>query len=165
MTGDDVRNRRVGISGHQILPPDVATLASHDIMTRLTALDSVTGVSSLAQGADQLFATCVLAVTGSLEVIVPSFGYETTFSEESALRDYERLLAQASRVTTLAFAKPTENAFLAAGKAVVDACEVLYAVWDGQPARGSGGTADIVEYARQAGRDIVICWPAGFHRQ
>jgi hypothetical protein len=37
------------------------------------------------------------------------------------------------------------------GKVVVDRAEVLIAVWDGLPARGLGGTADVVAYAGSAG--------------
>jgi hypothetical protein len=32
---------------------------------------------------------------------------------------------------------------------------VLIALWDGQPSRGKGGTAEIVAYARQRGIPVV----------
>ncbi len=165
MTDSSDQTRRIGISGHQGLAPDVIAYVTQEIKSRLAAIPGVTGISSLAEGADQLFAKCVLDVGGSLEVIVPSKDYRSTFTDQAARREYDHLLTLASRVTTLSFPAPSEKAFLAAGKAIVDSCEVLFAVWDGQPARGSGGTADIVEYAQQLGRDTVVIWPAGVLRQ
>ena len=41
------------------------------------------------------------------------------------------------------------------GKKVVDACEILIAIWDGKPSRGNGGTAEIVNYALEQGRTIL----------
>jgi hypothetical protein len=40
----------------------------------------------------------------------------------------------------------------------------LLAVWDGRPARGVGGTADIVEYARLSRVPVDIIWPSGASR-
>jgi len=67
-------------------------------------------------------------------------------------------------VDTLAFREPSEEAFFAAGKAVVDACDWLIAVWDGEPARGLGGSADVVAYARNQGRRVDVIWPEGLFR-
>ena len=44
----------------------------------------------------------------------------------------------------------------------VDRSGVLVAVWDGQPARGLGGTADVV--ARQRGVPMEVIWPQGATR-
>lgn len=35
----------------------------------------------------------------------------------------------------------------------------LLAVWDGQPARGFGGTADVVRYAQRHGTPVRRLWP------
>ena len=51
-----------------------------------------------------------------------------------------------------------------AGKVVVDRSSVLLAVWDGQPSRGLGGTADVVAYARQRGVPVTVIWPEGASR-
>lgn len=37
----------------------------------------------------------------------------------------------------------------------------LIAVWDGRPARGYGGTADLVAYARGLGVPVQVLWLAG----
>lgn len=65
---------------------------------------------------------------------------------------------------TLPFSEPSEEAFYAAGKAVVDACDWLIAVWDGEPARGLGGSADVVAYARNRGKVVHVIWHEGLSR-
>ena len=50
------------------------------------------------------------------------------------------------------------------GRAVVDRSSVLVAVWDGQPSRGLGGTADVVAYARERGVPVEVIWPEGASR-
>jgi hypothetical protein len=38
------------------------------------------------------------------------------------------------------------------------------AVWDGKPARGYGGTADVVADAKTRGIPVTIIWPPGATR-
>src|SRR5215207_9017458 len=110
----------LGCSGHQAIP---ATALGHVVsgiraqIARHHPSDLV-GVSSLAAGADQLFADAVLAAGARLYVVIPSDRYETTFGGASR-RAYEALLASASHIETLPYAEPTEDAFLAAGHRVV----------------------------------------------
>ena len=54
--------------------------------------------------------------------------------------------------------------YIAWGHTGVDRSSVLVAVWDGQPARGLGGTADVVAYARQRGVPMEVIWPQGATR-
>lgn len=100
---------------------------------------------------------------GALHVIVPCEGYDETFGG-SDLSRFRQLLGGAEMVETLAQAEPTEAAFVEAGHRVADLCEILVAIWDGERARGVGGTADVVDYAKEAGREIVIVWPPGVTR-
>jgi hypothetical protein len=111
-------------------------------------------LSCLAVGADQVFAEAALAAGLRLHAVVPCLGIEATFSA-AELPGYQALLAAASRVTTLDFTAPSEDAFDAAGRFVVSACDLLVAVWDGEPARGKGGTGDIVKHAREVGRPVI----------
>jgi hypothetical protein len=155
---------RVGATGHQELPDEsVAYLVEgvravlHDCSLPLRV------VTALAAGADQLVAREVLREGGSLHAIVPADGYEHTFSVE-ALRWYDNLIAQADEVTQLDFAEPSEEAYWAAGKVVVDNSDLLVAIWDGAPARGLGGTGDVVTYASESGKDVRVIWPDGLER-
>jgi hypothetical protein len=56
---------------------------------------------------------------------------------------------------TLAFASPSEQAFWTAGRQIVDGSDLLIAIWDGQEARGLGGTGDVVSYALDAGHAVL----------
>ena len=47
---------------------------------------------------------------------------------------------------------------------MLEHADALLAVWDGQPARGYGGTADVVEIARQTGTRAIVIWPDGARR-
>ena len=53
---------------------------------------------------------------------------------------------------------------MAASNLMVDEADELYAVWDGKPARGYGGTADVVAYARGRGTPVRVVWPDGAER-
>ena len=52
----------------------------------------------------------------------------------------------------------------AAGKAIAERSDLVLAVWDGRPAGGLGGTADVVKYARERGTTVAVIWPDGCAR-
>ena len=156
---------RIGVSGHQDIPSTGIRHIEDRIAGILRAFEGeVLGVTCLAKGADQLFGRLVLKHGGRLHVVIPSRNYETTFVTFQDRELYSRLLAAASVVDVLDFPVSSEDAFLAAGKRVVELSETLVAVWDGLPSKGKGGTADIVELARHVGRRIEVVWPAGLKR-
>jgi hypothetical protein len=156
---------RIGITGHQDIPAGALEYVTHGINEVLDGVkDGLVGVSSLAVGADQLFASLVLERGGRLHVILPSNGYETTFPRSEDLGRFHSLLSRATTVETLNFADPGEEAYFAAGTRVADLSDVLLAVWDGEPAKGKGGTGDIVEYAKLHGAQVKVVWPAGIAR-
>src|SRR5207245_1569229 len=112
-------------------------------------LDTVRGplvaVSSLAKGADQLLATLIVRRGGEVHAVVPFAGYEQTLEGQDLVM-YRKLLGSAT-VEVLQTPGTEEDAYLAAGKRVVELSELMFAVWNSQPAKGKGGTADIVAYA------------------
>ncbi len=155
----------VGVTGHQ----DIPDRAKSYIRSRLRAAVKkssapMTGVSSLAAGADQMFASLVVQSGYELHVIIPCRDYESTFSEPHDLWMFNYLMSQATEKETLPYNEPTEEAFLAAGQRMVDLSDTVLAVWDGKPAKGKGGTADIVDYALRHGKGVVRLWPAGVER-
>lgn len=155
---------RLGVSGHQVLPVAATKYVCGAIKALLSdAGENLVGVTSLAAGSDQLFARLVLAAGGQLHAVLPSQHYEETFTAEDR-EEFERLIALAETHEVLPFDAPSEQAFYAAGRRVVDLCDRLVAVWDGQPSRGLGGTADVVAYAQREARDVQVIWPAGVVR-
>ncbi len=156
---------RIGGTGHRGLPSVTAQLVREALRTRLASYadQELTGISALADGADQLFAKAILDQGGALHVIVPSAGYREALPAE-AWPEYDRLLTRARQVECLTFPASTEEAHMEAGRLLVDRSDLLIAVWDGQPARGHGGTADVVAYAGQRGVPVEIVWPDGASR-
>jgi len=155
---------RFGVTGHRILPPSIVDRALRHWGRVLPSGALLHGVSNLSDGADQLFATHVLAAGGTLEVVLACEGYASTLIEDDSRTRFEHLKRAAVKVTTMPYAEPSDQAFLAAGHALVDRCDHLFAVWDGQPARGVGGTADVVTYARTRGRPVTVLWVEGVVR-
>jgi hypothetical protein len=157
---------RIGIAGHRGLPPQTEELVAAALSEELElyAGAELVGVSCLAGGPDQLFARAVLDLGGALEVVVPAERYRDGLDPDEQ-RGYDELLARAKHVERLPFVESTSQAHLAGGQVVVDRSERLLAVWDGQPARGLGGTADFVSYARQKGVLVTVVWPEGAARE
>ncbi|TCC36330.1 hypothetical protein [Kribbella speibonae] len=154
----------VGVSGHQRLPAIAVALAERELRLLFADLDGpLIGLSSLAIGADQLFAQLILDTGGELHAVIPAVGFEKTF-DDNARSSYFALLSKATQVTTLDYPMPSEEAYDAAGRFVVDHCDLLFAVWDGKPARGPGGTADAVGYARELHRRVQVSWPPNAER-
>ncbi len=157
----------IGCTGHQRL----SSSTRRDVAAAIAAIlatvgdEELVGLSSLAEGADQLFAFAVLAAGGQLRAVVPSQDYERGFQSDQPRDIYTSLLRLASDCTTLSFPAPSQEAFLAAGYEIADRCDVLLAVWDGQGAAGKGGTADVVSYARGRGLDVRVIWPSGASRE
>lgn len=153
---------RIGVSGHQSVPAPARLLFEGVLDEIITP--SLVGVSALAAGADQIFAHAVVRAGGGLVAVVPSKDYETTFSRTRDLESYRELLAVSASVIRLEFETSSEEAYMAAGRRVVDESDVLLALWDGKPAQGLGGTGDVVKYAREIGRRVQVVWPPGVTR-
>lgn len=156
---------RIAISGHRGLPLAAEALvdaALRDALSRYAPGD-LTGISCLADGADSLFATAVIDVGGRLEAVIPAEEYREGLPAEHHVT-YDRLLAAASAVHRLPFKESTSESHMAASELMLDLADELVAVWDGQPARGYGGTADVVAAARRDGVPVVVIWPNGATR-
>jgi hypothetical protein len=155
---------RVGVTGHRDLPEPTCRLVSAAIAAALARFASIEGISSLAEGADQIFAEQVVKAGGALTAVVPSAHYGRSFQTVAGGAIYRRLRALATEVIELPFSVPSEEAYWAAGQRVVGLAEVLLAVWDGTPSRGIGGTADVVAFAGERGVPTTVLWPPGSRR-
>ncbi|GAB5561186.1 MAG: hypothetical protein SynsKO_28330 [Synoicihabitans sp.] len=153
----------VGFTGHrQVAEPDQVRHQIAAAMDHLMNNDNVEwlAVSSTAEGSDMLFAQEVLGRGLQWEALLPlpRIDFRGDFSAE-VWREVEGLLGQASNVRTVAQEGNREEAYLDCGIETVNACDVLIAIWDGEPARGPGGTADIVTFARELKRPLIVIDP------
>jgi len=155
---------RIAISGHRGLNARTTGLIDRAIRERLARYPAgVTGLSCLADGADQVFARAVIELGGILEVIIPAEEYRPGLPADSH-SEYDHLLTRAITVHRLPFVESTSESHMAASKLMVDEADELYAVWDGKPARAYGGTADVVTYARDHNTPVEVIWTAGAER-
>jgi hypothetical protein len=159
---------RVGVTGHRQIPDDPALGAQVRLaLERIRSLAPgrtpvrLAAVSPLAEGADQLVAEIVLEEDpeAALEALLP-------LSEPEYLRGFEREESRpafhelASRASSVIGPGPTDStpdqAYEQVGHNVVDSSDLVLALWDGHDARGRGGTASIVAYARE--RRVPLIW-------
>ncbi|MFD3543659.1 hypothetical protein ACFWUQ_29740 [Streptomyces sp. NPDC058662] len=157
--------KRIGVTGHRSIPDRLlghvesglrAVFGSHE--------GPLEAFSSLAAGADQLFAAVALEHGADLTVVIPSGDYEESFEDAGALAGYRQLRHRAAQEVRMDFPHSTDEAYYAAGTFIAGSCDRLVAVWDGLPARGHGGTAEIVAYARALGKPVTVIWREGVTR-
>ena len=137
---------------------------------------SMVGISPLAEGSDRLFANQFLSQSDRVLSVVLPFDknqYITSFkgiqdtkgkqigSKEDSIKEFETLLEKDDDYLELAEfrvagAAQMNKYYYLAGKYVVDNCDVMIAVWNGQPADGHGGTTEIIDYAKSIGKPIFI---------
>jgi hypothetical protein len=155
---------RIAISGHRGLPDPTVRLVDQALRAALAEhAPDVTGLSCLADGADQIFARAVTDLGGTIEAVIPAAEYRDKLPENSH-PGYDDLFARAAAVHRLPFTASTPESHMAASRLMVDEADELYAVWDGKPARSYGGTADVVAYAREHGTPVRVIWPDGAQR-
>lgn len=157
---------RIAVSGHRGLDETTTGLVESEIrnhLQQLRAVGGLVGISCLADGADQVFARAVLGAGGTLIAVIPAEQYRAGLPER-AHAEYDELLARAAEVYRLPYIESTPQAHMAASRRMLEDADALVAVWDGRPARGYGGTADVVDLARTHDLDITLIWPAGATR-
>jgi hypothetical protein len=106
--------------------------------------------TALASGADQIAATCARSSGYYVRALLPfePQEYRKDFGPGEELDGFEQAIAAADEVVAL----PGDRsggaaAYEQVGASLVDAVDVLIAIWDGEKARGPGGTGEVVELA------------------
>jgi len=153
----------VGVTGHRALA-NLAGLAT-GVDTALSEIfksfptKKLTVISSLAEGADRLVARIAVEQFGArLLVVLPlaQADYEQDFVSPDSKHEFRDLFDRASEVVQLSCDEARELAYEAAGREMLTRSDALIAVWDGELARGRGGTGAVVEDARRHG--LPIAW-------
>ncbi|MFF7978671.1 hypothetical protein ACFZDK_06010 [Streptomyces sp. NPDC007901] len=157
---------RVGVTGHRSIPPSVLPFVRSELRRQLSRTDvELEALSCLAAGADQLFADIALAHGVPVTAVIPGMDYEAHLGDEEARATYRRILRSCTTRVDLPLQPTHEQAYFAAGCWVVEHSDHLIAVWDGRPARGPGGTGDVVAYARRLGVPVTVLWQPGVRRE
>lgn len=146
---------KIGITGHQNLgATEVISWLRREVSKIVCEAKIDRAYSSLAIGADQLFAEICLANGIEIIAVIPCSGYEKTFNGQF-LETFTTLLNKSAQAVYLNYPTPSEEAFLKGGQYIVDCVDTICAIWDGEPAKGVGGTADIVNYAVSKNKMVI----------
>ncbi|MEP6955291.1 MAG: hypothetical protein ABI883_00580 [Chthoniobacterales bacterium] len=153
----------VGFTGHRRLDnPDAVGATLLELITSLAAEipDQIVGHSSIAIGGDTLFAEACLSLDipwiALLPVAEDDFRSDFTEAEWTKAR---QLLQRAARLQSLPAVNDRNIAYLECGLATVEDADVMIAIWDGEPSRGPGGTADVIAHARVLGKPLILIHP------
>ena len=150
----------VGFSGHRQLADSGSVLRALTQaleLLRQEAKGEWVALSSVATGGDQLFVGRALEMGFTWHAILPmpraEFSRDFSPAEWS---DVETLLGRAQHVRVITENGSRDDAYLDCGMETVNGSDVLLAVWDGDPARGKGGTAEVIDYAKSIGKPVLI---------
>lgn len=154
---------QLGVTGHRKLNNSDALAPTIDLVLAearhlaQSRQEELVLISPMAEGADRMVARAALAAGGiGLRVLLPlpAPEYRRGFGSPASRREFDQLLEQAEVVETMGTPEPGASPYLALGQELVRRCDLLLAVWDGLPAQGRGGTAEVVELARRKGRPL-----------
>jgi hypothetical protein len=158
---------QIGVTGHRSLADE--HLIRESVKSVLGKLDKTLSfkphtfvvISPLAEGADRLVAREILdwdtdGEKPILEAVLPlpQEDYLNDFATPMSKVEFKELLTRAKSVIVLDKTASRNAAYEQVGYYVVDTCDLLIAIWDGKRSAGQGGTAEIVEYARNIRRHI-----------
>lgn len=119
-------------------------------------------ISSLAEGSDRLVAEAGLETGFTLEAVLPFHrqDYAGDFKTEDSKAAYERLLQRSSAVFELdGDLSDRPRGYETAGLIMLANIDILITIWDGKPAAGVGGTAQIISRAISGGVPVVWIEP------
>jgi hypothetical protein len=168
-----MKDFRVGVTGHRwnnlkeanvsLLNGRVAMVLEHIQQTvrEINSLVSLHIVSTIAEGSDRIVATAALNLGYKLHCVLPFARnlFEEDFEGDESKEEFRALLEKAESVLELpnhpTSAATRDAGYTAAGRTVTAESDLLLAIWDGQEARGEGGTGQMVKEALEHSRPIV----------
>jgi hypothetical protein len=151
----DVLPLVIGVTGHRDVPAEEEGKLRErfgEILESLRVQHPSTPLlvlSGLASGADLIAAEEAtdrgIAVLACLPMAQSEYEKDFTSAE---LERFRRMLARCWNVAVVGAAKTREEDYVDVAMFIAYYCHILVAFWDGLPARGPGGTADVVAYRR-----------------
>ena len=149
----------VGFTGHRKVPYEAKSRqVIRDFLARQKESHPgiLYGISSAASGGDQLFAESCLELDIPLRILLPrpAEQFRADFDEASWQRTV-RIVEKAISVELTGEPESQSDQYYDCGIQTVAESQLLMALWDGLPARGAGGTQEMVSYARKTGHPIA----------
>lgn len=114
--------------------------------------------TGLATGADQIAAKSARSTGYLVRAVLPfdPIEYRNDFAAGDELDEFNLELDAADEVVALPGDRSDSNgAYVLVGESLVEAADVLIAIWDGEEGRGPGGTAHVVELALQSSVPVI----------
>jgi hypothetical protein len=160
----------IGFSGHRVLKNEdeiAAIIADQLQKIRADVVGELAAISSIAVGGDTVFAEQVWNAGIKWIALLPfpedEFKKDAKFGDEPEsvwMKRWERSKESLDKAVVTDIWSPVrdEKSYKDVGINMVDECDILIAVWDGQKAKGPGGTAEIVAYARAQRIPKPVVW-------
>jgi hypothetical protein len=153
----------LGVVGHRFLTQEDSLRSGVDraLSHILKAFPhgSLRLLCSLAEGPDRLVSRIILEREHTslwVPLPIPQEEYVRDFASMRSKEEFLELLGRASRVVNVRMSGGRDQAYLDAGRYILDHSDVLLAIWDGGPSEHPGDTAEIVLEARR--RELPIAW-------
>lgn len=115
--------------------------------------------SALAEGSDQLVAKIALSYPGVKLIVplpLPEEEYLQGFAADIGRNSFHELVQSAESVFTLPKQADHPTAYEHLGKFLLEHCNLLIAIWNGEYSLKKGGTGEVVRQALDMGR--LIYW-------
>ncbi|HEY9143319.1 MAG TPA: hypothetical protein VIM90_04725 [Arenimonas sp.] len=162
---DALLNLVIGVTGHRDIPVEEHPALQARIVRLIETLRRdfpalpLLMLNPLAEGGDRIAARAAIAMSVPLFVPLPFSveEYEKDFETPASLAEFRELLAGSEvRVLPLAPGASADDIrergearnrqYAQLGMFVSSHCQVLLALWDGQPSKALGGTAQVVDF-------------------
>jgi hypothetical protein len=172
---------RIGITGHRAIAADPmvskAVEAAISKVFRTLANGSTSSktdkpfssparlrlkvISMLAEGADLVGMQAALDCGAELMGVLPfdEQSYRKGFAGGPSRVVFDDVLSKLSSIVVLGGIVGDNTSYELANSEILDRSDVVIAVWDGDPARGPGGTGDVVHDALQRGLPVIVIRP------
>jgi hypothetical protein len=156
------REIKVAVSGHRqltnlpYLENDI--LAAADRIQTAFSNHQYHVWSCLAEGADRILSRILVKrLEAKLTIVLPlpELEYIKDFKTDKSIQEFRDLKQMADNIIVpdQIFARPL--AYQVANHTLLQDCDLLVTIWDGMPARGPGGTSEVVESIRQAEKPLL----------
>lgn len=118
-------------------------------------------LSGLAEGADRIISKIALDELGAKLIVIlpfPATDFCEDFTTQTSREEFSALYDQAAAVHVMSqpdhanwrqTGSERNEQYARVGALIAEQSQVLIALWDGKPARGLGGTAEVVEWFNQ----------------